>query len=493
MALVTFDYIASCPGALMPVHAMARECKARGVPVLLDGAHVLGQIQLDCCALEASGVTYFMADAHKWLFSPKGSAMLWVTRAAQANCHPSVVGAVCSNSPSTNFNPAVLVGLSEYERRFQYTGTRDYTPLIAVRDALLFREKVGESVILGYNRGMAVWAQEWLAAVWRTETLVPAECTAFMAHARVPVRSSAAALLLNRALREDHGIHVMAFSLPARKHLGESAPTHWIRPCMQLFVHREDVRALGAAVLRLAVGADAAATLGARWLTRTRESKAARRAALEADAATFLDATAAHKVTVGFSVPPAFARRDSAGDLTQPQAAPRATSGFEVDKAGEPCSSTSSASGVEGAAAAAAAAVAKYSAAQQVHAPQLGHHAHPFTFALPALPEDREESPAEVADSFKEVTLAGSLGRRGVDFDFDAGGFKGCNQFAQSPTSIMDLGSSMASSMGTSVDGAGFAHLDWFNRSCEMTPGSAQPRKGSESTVVAPRASDPVL
>jgi selenocysteine lyase/cysteine desulfurase len=62
-----------------------------------------------------------MADAHKWLFSPKGSAMLWVTRAAQPNVYPSVVGAVCSNSPSTNFNPAVLAGLSEYERRFQYT------------------------------------------------------------------------------------------------------------------------------------------------------------------------------------------------------------------------------------------------------------------------------------------------------------------------------------------------------------------------------------
>jgi cysteine sulfinate desulfinase/cysteine desulfurase-like protein len=65
VALVTFDYIASCPGALMPIHAMARECKARGVPVLLDGAHVLGQITLDCHALEVSGVTYFMVGLYK--------------------------------------------------------------------------------------------------------------------------------------------------------------------------------------------------------------------------------------------------------------------------------------------------------------------------------------------------------------------------------------------------------------------------------------------
>ena len=68
--------------------------------------------------------------------------------------------------------------------------------------------------------GSRVWAQEWLAAVWKTETLVPEDCTAFMAHARVPVESSAAALLMNRTLKEDYSIHVMAFSLPPRKHLG---------------------------------------------------------------------------------------------------------------------------------------------------------------------------------------------------------------------------------------------------------------------------------
>ena len=152
VAMVTFDHIASCPGAIMPVAQMARVCKQRNVPtVLADAAHALGQVRLDLRALEAAGVTHFMADAHKWLYSPKGSAMLWVTREAQASMYPSAVGAVCSNSRTTNFDPAALANLSEFERRFQYTGTRDYTPLVAVADALRWREKVGESAILGYN------------------------------------------------------------------------------------------------------------------------------------------------------------------------------------------------------------------------------------------------------------------------------------------------------------------------------------------------------
>ena len=69
VAMVTFDYIASCPGAIMPVREMARVCKRRNVPtVLADAAHALGQVRLDLRALEAAGVTHFMADVFDgWL------------------------------------------------------------------------------------------------------------------------------------------------------------------------------------------------------------------------------------------------------------------------------------------------------------------------------------------------------------------------------------------------------------------------------------------
>ena len=214
--------------------------------------------------------------------------------------HPSVIGAVCSNSPLTSFDPAALEGLTEFERRFQYTGTRDYTPLIAVHDALKFRARVGEDAILAHNRGSAIWAQEWLAKAWRTETLTPPECVANMAHARVPVSSMAAATLLNRTLKEDKGVHVMGFSLPPREHLRETKPTHWV-PCAQLFVSRDDFRALGAAVLELAPGCEAAAKCGAAWLAKTRARSSSRRALEAAKFVSELDV--GHKVTIGFAPP----------------------------------------------------------------------------------------------------------------------------------------------------------------------------------------------
>ena len=445
VALVTFDWIASCPGAVMPALELARVCRDRGVPALLDGAHVLGQISIDCAKLEAAGVTYLMADAHKWLFSPKGSAMLWVAKKAQAKVYPSVVGAVCSNTPTTNFDPAALAGLTEFERRFQYTGTRDYTPLIAVKDALDFRASAiagGEAAIVGYNRSTAIWAQEWLAAVWRTETLLPAECTAFMAHARVPVATQAAATLLNRTLKEDRAIHVMAFALAPRAHRGESAPTYWVRPCMQLFVSRDDVRALGAAVLDLAPKCKSAARCAAEWLAKTR-------ARMTRNVNTVNNA--AHKVTVGFSVPEGasglgiHARSDSAKEL----------GALNVNKTME------------------VTAVAKYSAGALSGDPQFRTFGTNPNVLVPRakagtlcnIAEERAATARETTGLFARLRLdspVGSFGKRpgfAPTVPSRKPGFEAA--CSESPESVMDIAGTSAAS---SVDGAGFEHPVWLTK-----------------------------
>ena len=461
VAMVTFDHIASCPGAIMPVAQMARVCKQRNVPtVLADAAHALGQVRLDLRALEAAGVTHFMADAHKWLYSPKGSAMLWVTREAQASMYPSVVGAVCSNSRTTNFDPAALANLSEFERRFQYTGTRDYTPLVAVADALRWREKVGESAILGYNHSLAVWGQEFLASEWNTETLVPPECTAFMAHARVPVSTPGAAALLNRRLREERATHVMAFELPPRAHLGETEATHWVRPCAQLFVSRGDFEHLAAATKELAGECEAAAKAACAWLARTRARLMRERALERTDAAVCAADDAAsggrapvrHAVTVGFEVAPASALRIS-GEKSFGAGA-RTDSAFDLAAVEAVAKYSAGALGV---------ATAKQTRAEDSSAASAKElsSASPVTY-LPALAEERLASGADV----KLGALA--LG-------------KGLGYAEASPVSVMDAsGTSSASSVGGfvvhegSVDDAGFALPGWAKTRVLSAPNGAR-------------------
>jgi selenocysteine lyase/cysteine desulfurase len=471
VAMVTFDYISSCPGTIMPVRELAAVCKSRNVPtVLCDAAHALGQVRLSMRALEEHGVTHLMADAHKWLYSPKGSAMLWVTGngECQSTIHPSVIGAVCSNSRTTDFDPEALRGLSEFERRFQYTGTRDYAPLVCVVDALRWREKIGESVILGYNHDLAVWGQEFLAKEWDTEVLVPKECTAFMAHARVPVRSSRAAHLLNRRLKEEHAIHVMAFELPPRvTSQNESRRTHWVRPCAQLFVSREDFRKLAAATLSMAKQCDAAANAGSVWLARTRarvsrtkrESERLEALALATEEANARGVCRAkHTVTFGFDVPATAEGEERGGfgkgarvfsDSARDLAAVEAVAKYSAGALG------GGFAGARGSTKAAGNDEAGFSSDDSyARAPSSKFSSPRSAGYLPALAENASLPIGSVARIRR-----GEASKPG---------------FSASPVSIMDVsGTSSASSVGArsfdgsvdgSVDGSGFAHPDWASR-----------------------------
>ena len=105
-----------------------------------------------------------------------------------------------------------------------------------------------------------------------------------------------AAVLLNRMLKDKYAMHVMCFALPARVHLGEAVQTHWVRPCIQLFISRSDVLAFGLAVQELAPRCDSVAKYFARWLAISRARKQLR--------ATCMAPVMAHKITLGFCVAP---------------------------------------------------------------------------------------------------------------------------------------------------------------------------------------------
>src|SRR5262245_60162966 len=83
--LAVFDLISSVSAIVMPAAALARVCRDAGVRVLIDAAHGPGMVDLDFPSLQADWVT---GNAHKWLFAPKGSALMWATKAAQADLHP---------------------------------------------------------------------------------------------------------------------------------------------------------------------------------------------------------------------------------------------------------------------------------------------------------------------------------------------------------------------------------------------------------------------
>lgn len=119
--LLLIDHVTSPSGLVLPVARIAAEARARGVPVLVDGAHAPGMVELDIATL---GVDWYTGNCHKWLCAPKGAAFLWVRRERRDRLRPLVVSHGASAAED------------RFRREFDWTGTFDPTAWLAIPAAI---------------------------------------------------------------------------------------------------------------------------------------------------------------------------------------------------------------------------------------------------------------------------------------------------------------------------------------------------------------------
>src|SRR5262249_18550798 len=86
--VLVLDHVSSEEALGMPVSTIVARRAERGVPVLADGAHAPGALALDVPAL---GADWYTGNLHKWAWSPRSCAILWVSPARQAQLHPTVI------------------------------------------------------------------------------------------------------------------------------------------------------------------------------------------------------------------------------------------------------------------------------------------------------------------------------------------------------------------------------------------------------------------
>lgn len=142
--LAVFDHVPSNYGFVMPIKELVRVCHAHSIPVLVDGAHALGGLDLDVTDL---GADFYVSNAHKWLCSPKGAAFLYVKPKYQATIRPMAI--------SHGFG-------SGFCSEFVWTGLRDYGPYLALHTVLHFWETFGAHKIRTYMHGLCKTAAEHL-------------------------------------------------------------------------------------------------------------------------------------------------------------------------------------------------------------------------------------------------------------------------------------------------------------------------------------------
>jgi len=135
--LAVMDHITSASAVVLPIHRLVAACHAASVPVLVDGAHGPGQVDLD---LKSIGADWYTGNCHKWLCAPKGAAFLHVAADRQSDLHPTVV----SHGLGQGF-------LAE----FDWTGTRDPGAILSVPASLAFHEQLGGAALRARNIALA--------------------------------------------------------------------------------------------------------------------------------------------------------------------------------------------------------------------------------------------------------------------------------------------------------------------------------------------------
>jgi len=233
------DHISSYPSVLLPVAQIAAVIKAETTHrafVFVDGAHALGQVTIDMAAFRAAGVDYYVMDGHKWFMSPHGSALLWAAPGApQAALQADVISS--ENVPGTSF-----------QDRFDYIGTRDYTPWCAFGDAIDFRANRlgGEAKIIAYLHELAAYALESLPDRWSTEAVAPISMTGGLVTIRLPIpldwtpaAQSTCAAAIGNTLRDSYGMQIIPFTLKMH-----NRTVHVARISAQVYLSKEDFDAL---------------------------------------------------------------------------------------------------------------------------------------------------------------------------------------------------------------------------------------------------------
>ncbi len=222
--LALVDHVTAGTALVLPIAEIVARCRARGVAVLVDGAHVPGALPLDLGAIDAD---WYTGNLHKWAMAPRSCGLLWARPERRAGLHPPVI--------SWGYDLG-------FDAEFDWPGTRDPTPALAAPEGFAFLHDLGFDAVHAWNHATAWEMACFLADRWGEPLPMDESMVGTMVTVALPARFGADADSVQRlkdALLYEDDIEVQLFAWRGRG---------WLRLCGQVYVEPADAERLARAI-----------------------------------------------------------------------------------------------------------------------------------------------------------------------------------------------------------------------------------------------------
>ncbi len=217
--LILLTHMANRTGVIIPLKEITAMARSHGVDVIVDMAHSWGQADFD---FADQGVDFVGFNLHKWIGAPLGVGLMYIKKERMLD-----IDTKSSKGPPGN---------DDINNRAQ-TGTMNLAAVMAVKDALIFLDKIGiEHIDRRFKALRNQWTKEFLDDD-RVDILNPedermhAGLTSFRINAHKDPRE------LGKTLLRDYGINTAP--IPA---------LNGIRVAPGLYSSKADMDALAVAI-----------------------------------------------------------------------------------------------------------------------------------------------------------------------------------------------------------------------------------------------------
>ena len=242
-----FDTITSLPAVRMPFERLTKICRTNEILSCIDGAHGVGQLPLNLAELDPD---FFVSNCHKWLFTPRGCAVLYIPIRNQHFIRSTI---------PTGFNfikRNQADGTNNFVANLAAVATSDDTPYLCIpaalewRKCLTFGDKTGEEAIMQYNKDLARRGGQLVADMLGTEVMDNDELTlgnCAITNVRLPVNTEERLIRdladrINKTMNLKYNIAVNAFAYGGK---------FWVRLSAQVYLEMNHFEAAGLALQKM--------------------------------------------------------------------------------------------------------------------------------------------------------------------------------------------------------------------------------------------------